>query len=77
VSANQYPEEASDLSTCQANIDRKAVCINNRVDFGCEVGTGTSQATIVSVPFFPVAPRVLSHCSQYARAEAGQGGYAS
>lgn len=46
----------SSLTTRQAKIDRTAFCINNRVDFACEAATGTSHATIVGIPFFPVAP---------------------
>ncbi len=46
----------SNLTTRQAKIDRTAFCINNCVDFACEAAPGTSHATIVGIPFFPVAP---------------------
>jgi len=46
----------SNLTTRQAKIDRTAFCINNREDFACEAATGTSHATIVGIPFFPMAP---------------------
>ncbi len=45
----------SNLTTRQAKIDRTAFCINNCVDFACEAAPGTSHATIVGIPFFPVA----------------------
>lgn len=46
----------SSLTARQAKIDRVAFRINNRVDFACEAATGTPHATIVGIPFFPVAP---------------------
>ncbi len=43
------------LSAGQAKIDRAAFRINNCVDFACEAAAGTSHATIVGIPLFPVA----------------------
>lgn len=44
------------LAARQAKIDRTAFRINSCVDFACEAATGTSHATIVGIPLFPVAP---------------------
>lgn len=44
-----------DLSTSQTQIDRATFGIDERVDFARKPAAGTSHATIVSIPFFPVA----------------------
>jgi hypothetical protein len=44
------------LASCQAEVDGATFRIDERVDLAGEPATGTSHATIVSTPFFPVAP---------------------
>jgi hypothetical protein len=50
------PRAIGNLSAGQAKIDRAALCINKCVDFAREAAAGTSHATIVGIPLFPVAP---------------------
>ena len=45
----------SDLAPGQAQIDRTSIGVDERVDLARKPATGTSHATIVSIPFFPVA----------------------
>jgi len=42
------------LSSCQAEPDREALRVNDRVDFGCEPASGTTE-TMISIPLFAVA----------------------
>ena len=44
-----------DLSTGQAKGDGATFSVNERVDFARKSAAGTSHATIISIPFFPVA----------------------
>lgn len=43
------------LAAGQAKVDGSAFRIDKRVDFAREPATGTSHATIVCIPLFPVA----------------------
>jgi hypothetical protein len=42
------------LPSCQAEPDREALRVNDRVDLGCEPASGATE-TVISIPLFAVA----------------------